>query len=111
MKSHASMNRIYRLVWNATLNLWVAVAENAKGCGKGGSARSGVLFGSTPVGGAASGFTLRAACRAALVLITSAAVMTNQARAANAADASVTAGAAGISTFPSEAAIVRARGQ
>ena len=36
MKSHASMNRIYRLVWNAALSLWVAVAENAKGHGKGG---------------------------------------------------------------------------
>ncbi len=36
MKSHASMNRIYRLVWNQALNLWVAVAENAKGRGKGG---------------------------------------------------------------------------
>ena len=31
MESHASMNRLYRLVWNATLNLWVAVAENGKG--------------------------------------------------------------------------------
>ncbi len=92
------MNRIYRLVWNASLNLWVAVAENAKGCGKGGSVRSGVLFGSTPVDDAAPGFTLRTACRAALVLIASAAVMTNQAHAANAADASVTAGAAAIST-------------
>lgn len=28
------MNRIYRLVWNYTLNTWVAVAENAKGRGK-----------------------------------------------------------------------------
>jgi hypothetical protein len=45
MKSHASMNRIYRLVWNAALSLWVAVAENAKGRGKGGSVRGSVLFG------------------------------------------------------------------
>ena len=44
MKSHASINRLYRLVWNATLNLWVAVAENAKGSGKGGSSRSRIGF-------------------------------------------------------------------
>ena len=43
MKSHASMNRIYRLVWNAALNLWVAVAENARGRGKGGRAASALL--------------------------------------------------------------------
>ena len=43
MKSHASMNRIYRLVWNASLGLWVAVAENAKGRGKGGRAASALL--------------------------------------------------------------------
>ena len=46
MKNHASMNRIYRLVWNAALGLWVAVAENAKGRGKGGSSRSRVTFAS-----------------------------------------------------------------
>ena len=46
MKSHASMNRIYRLVWNAALGLWVAVAENAKGRSKGGSSRSRVAFSS-----------------------------------------------------------------
>jgi filamentous hemagglutinin family protein len=34
MKSHASMNRIYRLVWSQALSIWVAVAENAKGHGK-----------------------------------------------------------------------------
>lgn len=28
---HASMNRIYRLVWNAALSTWVAVAESARG--------------------------------------------------------------------------------
>ncbi|MCZ8285709.1 MAG: filamentous hemagglutinin N-terminal domain-containing protein, partial [Bacteroidia bacterium] len=93
------MNRIYRLVWNASLNLWVAVAENARGRGKGGSVRSSVLFGSAAMGDAASGFTLRAACRAALVLFTSLTVLTNQAHAANAADASVTAGSAAISTL------------
>ena len=40
MKSHASMNRIYRLVFNAALGIWVAVAENARGKGKGGRAAS-----------------------------------------------------------------------
>ena len=34
MKSHASMNRIDRPVWNAALNLRVAVAKNAKGHSK-----------------------------------------------------------------------------
>ncbi|SFU52012.1 Extended Signal Peptide of Type V secretion system [Polaromonas sp. YR568] len=106
MKSHASMNRIYRLVWNAALSLWVAVAENAKGRGKGGSARSSVLFGSAPAGaaeaeggGGASGFTLNTACRAALVLLASLAVITHQARAADAANASVSAGAGNVSTL------------
>jgi hypothetical protein len=34
MKSYTGMNRIDRLVWNAAMNLRVAVAENAKGRGK-----------------------------------------------------------------------------
>lgn len=34
MKRHASMNRIYRLVWNPTSGMLVAVAENAKGHSK-----------------------------------------------------------------------------
>jgi filamentous hemagglutinin family protein len=34
MKRHASMNRIYRLVWNTTINALVVVAENARGRGK-----------------------------------------------------------------------------
>jgi trimeric autotransporter adhesin len=53
MKSHASMNRIYRLVWNAALGLWVAVAENAKGRSKGGSGRSSVEVASVNSGGGA----------------------------------------------------------
>lgn len=36
MKRHASMNRVYRLVWSQVLNTWVAVAETARGRGKGG---------------------------------------------------------------------------
>jgi filamentous hemagglutinin family protein len=113
MKSHASMNRIYRLVWNAALSLWVAVAENAKGRGKGGSPRSSVLFGSTPGGGAesgsdGSGFTLNTACRAALVLLTSLAAVTHEARAADAANASVTAGAGNVSTLGNTTAINQA---
>ena len=34
MKHYDSLNCIYRLVWNQTLNIWVAVAESAKGQGK-----------------------------------------------------------------------------
>ncbi|WP_411877763.1 YDG domain-containing protein [Polaromonas sp. YR568] len=106
MKSHASMNRIYRLVWNAALSLWVAVAENAKGRGKGGPARGSVQWddvqadegGEGGEGGGGTGFRLNTACRAALVLLTSLAVISHEARAADAANASVSAGAAGIST-------------
>jgi filamentous hemagglutinin family protein len=39
MKRHASMNRIYRLVWNQALSAWIAVAEHATGRGKGGRRR------------------------------------------------------------------------
>ncbi|MDD4964293.1 MAG: filamentous hemagglutinin N-terminal domain-containing protein [Gallionella sp.] len=34
MKRHASMNRVYRLIWSQVLNTWVCCAENAKGHGK-----------------------------------------------------------------------------
>ncbi|MFA7351467.1 MAG: filamentous hemagglutinin N-terminal domain-containing protein [Methylotenera sp.] len=34
MKKHATLNRIYRLVWSQVNNCWVAVAETAKGRGK-----------------------------------------------------------------------------
>ena len=37
MKRHASMNRVYRLIWNQAMNTWIAVAENAKGRSKGSS--------------------------------------------------------------------------
>ena len=40
MKNHASLNRIYRLVWSDVLNAWVAVAETCRGFGKGGSRKS-----------------------------------------------------------------------
>jgi filamentous hemagglutinin family protein len=86
MKSHASINRIYRLVWNAVSSLWVAVAENVRGGGKAG-ARSGVRV--------AGGFTLNAVCSAALLMFS---VGAQQAQAADAANASVSAGAAGIAT-------------
>ncbi len=39
MSAHASMNRIYRLIWSEVLGAWVAVAENARGRGKGGGRR------------------------------------------------------------------------
>ncbi|WP_411883172.1 YDG domain-containing protein [Polaromonas sp. YR568] len=76
MKSHASMNRIYRLVWNAALNLWVAVAENAKGRGKAGSARN----------------------KAALLMLVPLSALMHQAGAADAANATVSAGAASVAT-------------
>lgn len=34
MSKHATLNKFYRLVWNATLSIWVAVAETARGRGK-----------------------------------------------------------------------------
>ena len=34
MNGHASINRLYRLVWNEAQGTWVAVAENARGRGK-----------------------------------------------------------------------------
>ncbi|MCF8167999.1 MAG: filamentous hemagglutinin N-terminal domain-containing protein, partial [Rhodoferax sp.] len=43
MSAHASMNRIYRLVWNEVLGAWVAVSEIAKGRGKR-SVRAAVLL-------------------------------------------------------------------
>jgi filamentous hemagglutinin family protein len=76
MKSHASMNRIYRLVWNAALNLWVAVAENAKGQGKSGSARN----------------------KAALLMLVPLSALMHEARAADAANATVSAGTASVAT-------------
>ncbi len=72
MTSHASMNRIYRLVFNAALGIWVAVAENAKGRGKGG--------------------------RAASALIAVLAVLSPAAHAASAADATVVSGAGTVAT-------------
>ena len=39
MDRHAAINRLYRLVWNEALNVWMAVAETARGRGKSGSRR------------------------------------------------------------------------
>jgi hypothetical protein len=39
------MNRIYRLVWNQTMRVWQAVAENAKGRGKSSSGRKSLTVG------------------------------------------------------------------
>jgi filamentous hemagglutinin family protein len=94
MKSHASMNRIYRLVWNEALNLWVAVAENAKGRSKGGSSRSSVEFTSTAASG---GFWLKSTCRAALALLSSL-VFAGAVQAADAANATVSAGVGNVAT-------------
>ncbi len=93
MKSHASMNRIYRLVWNAALNVWMAVAESARGSGKGASGRGRVA---APAPAPAGVFTLRAGCRAALALLVG--LFLPQAHAANAADAVVSSGAGQVST-------------
>ena len=41
MNHHASMNRIYRLIWSEVRSAWVPVAEMARGRGKSGRARSG----------------------------------------------------------------------
>ncbi|MDP3650048.1 MAG: filamentous hemagglutinin N-terminal domain-containing protein, partial [Rhodoferax sp.] len=43
MSAHASMNRIFRLVWNEVLGIWVAVSEISRGRGKR-SVRAGVLL-------------------------------------------------------------------
>ena len=40
MKSHASMNRSYRLIWSEATQSYCAVAETAKGAKKGGGART-----------------------------------------------------------------------
>src|ERR1700689_2612735 len=41
MNRHASMNRIYRLIWNEVRSAWVPVAETARGRGKSGRGGSG----------------------------------------------------------------------
>ena len=52
MSSHASMNRIYRLVFNAATGMYVAVAETARGRGKAGrSASAAMLAALTAMGG------------------------------------------------------------
>ena len=79
MKSHASMNRIYRLIFNAALGIWVAVAENARGKGKGG--------------------------RAASVLLAVLAVTGSAAYAADARDAAIRGGAGRVATVGSTTTI------
>ena len=45
MNNHASMNRVYRLIYSRVLNAWVAVSEITRGQGKGGrSARRWMLL-------------------------------------------------------------------
>ncbi|MBC7377481.1 MAG: filamentous hemagglutinin N-terminal domain-containing protein [Burkholderiaceae bacterium] len=74
------MNRIYRLVWNAALGVWVAVAETAKGRGKGGSARKSVA-----------------------VLASLLALLSPHSHAADAANAAVVAGTGSVTTAGSVA--------
>ncbi|MEO5738630.1 MAG: filamentous hemagglutinin N-terminal domain-containing protein, partial [Variovorax sp.] len=66
------MNRIYRVVWNTSLNLWVAVAETARGKGK--SAASVVL-------NVAAASLLVPACLASAQAVPSATVSGGAARA------------------------------
>ena len=40
MKNNGSMNRFYRVVWNAATGVWQAVSENSKGQSKSGRSRS-----------------------------------------------------------------------
>jgi hypothetical protein len=35
MNRHASINRVYRLIWSQALGAFVAVAETTRGAGKG----------------------------------------------------------------------------
>ena len=58
MKSNGSMNRIYRLVWNVTLQCWVAVAETARGRGKQASAAVGSAVSAAALSVAAGGALL-----------------------------------------------------
>ncbi|EJL80334.1 filamentous hemagglutinin family N-terminal domain containing protein [Polaromonas sp. CF318] len=75
MKSHASINRIYRLVWSPVSNSCVAVAENARGRGK------------TAVSLGMAGLAFALVC------------LVPQARAADATNASVAAGTGSVSTL------------
>jgi filamentous hemagglutinin family protein len=88
------MNHIYRILWNTALGACVAVAENAKGAGKAGTARSRVAVD----GPRMAGFTLKPACRAALVLLAAVALLSPHAHAANASDATVSLGSGTVST-------------
>ena len=75
MKGHASINRIYRLVWSPVFNSCVAVAENTSSRGKLGASLG------------MAGLTLAMACLAP------------QAKAADAGNASVVAGTGSVSTL------------
>ncbi|CAN7228749.1 two-partner secretion domain-containing protein [Polaromonas sp. LjRoot131] len=87
MKSHASINRIYRLVWSEHSRRCVAVAETAGGRGgRASSARAAIH---------AAGVALAMACFA------------QQAGAADAANATVSAGAAGITTVGNTTTILQ----
>ncbi|MFY9260450.1 MAG: GLUG motif-containing protein [Gallionella sp.] len=52
MKRHASMNRVYRLIWSQVLNAWVCCAENARGRGKSMSGRKLIAAALALMGGA-----------------------------------------------------------
>ena len=60
MKRHASLNRIYRLVWNQALSAWVAVAECARGRGKSSARRKLVANVAAATAALALAFSLQA---------------------------------------------------
>jgi filamentous hemagglutinin family protein len=62
MFKHASANRFYRLVWSHVHACWVAVAEGARGRGKGGRRRlSGLMLGAAVAAHAAAAPPLQSA--------------------------------------------------
>ncbi len=50
MKRHASLNRIFRIVWSQVNNAWIVVAETVKGRGKSASRRKSIALTLTLVG-------------------------------------------------------------
>ncbi|MDB5244072.1 MAG: filamentous hemagglutinin N-terminal protein [Spirosoma sp.] len=92
------MNRIYRLVWNSKLDLWVAASENANVRGNGTSVDCRVAEASINGAALAGGFRLHARCRAALVLLLSFSVGNLQVHAADAGNATLVIGSGTVAT-------------
>jgi filamentous hemagglutinin family protein len=58
MNQHASMNRIYRLIWSEVQSAWVPVAETSRGRGKSGRGRSGRARSMASLNGVAAAISL-----------------------------------------------------